>query len=39
MFPQPSRSTQDAIGAATEIHKGKGPGLFESIYERMRFSA
>jgi len=25
--------TQDIIGAAIEVHKDKGPGLLESIYE------
>ncbi len=25
--------THDMIGSAIEVHKGKGPGLLESIYE------
>ena len=30
---QASGITHDVIGAAIEVHKDKGPGLLESIYE------
>ena len=33
LFSQASGLTHDAIGAAIEVHKDKGPGLLESIYE------
>lgn len=33
LFPQASEMTHDVIGAAIEVHKDKGPGLLESIYE------
>jgi hypothetical protein len=33
LFPQASGLTHDVIGAAIEVHKDKGPGLLESIYE------
>ncbi len=33
LFPQASATTHDTIGAAIEVHKDKGPGLLESIYE------
>ena len=33
LFLQASEITHDAIGAAIEVHKDKGPGLLESIYE------
>lgn len=33
LFPQASELTHDVIGAAIEVHKDKGPGLLESIYE------
>jgi GxxExxY protein len=33
LFPQASDLTRDVIGAAIEVHKDKGPGLLESIYE------
>ena len=33
LFPQASAITHDVIGAAIEVHKDKGPGLLESIYE------
>jgi GxxExxY protein len=33
LFTQASGSTHDVIGAAIEVHKDKGPGLLESIYE------
>ncbi len=33
LFSQASGITHDVIGAAIEVHKDKGPGLLESIYE------
>ncbi len=33
LFSQASELTGDVIGAAIEVHKDKGPGLLESIYE------
>lgn len=33
LFAQATGLTQDVIGAAIEVHKDKGPGLLESIYE------
>jgi GxxExxY protein len=33
LFVQASNLTHDVIGAAIEVHKDKGPGLLESIYE------
>jgi GxxExxY protein len=33
LFVQASAMTHDVIGAAIEVHKDKGPGLLESIYE------
>ncbi len=33
LFESASRITGDIIGAAIEVHKDKGPGLLESIYE------
>ncbi|MFC1758869.1 GxxExxY protein [Planctomycetota bacterium] len=32
-FSRASGLTHDVIGAAIEVHKDKGPGLLESIYE------
>jgi GxxExxY protein len=32
-FAQASGITRDIIGAAIEVHKDKGPGLLESVYE------
>ena len=32
-FSQAAGMTHDVIGAAIEVHKDKGPGLLESIYE------
>ena len=33
LFTQAAAITQDVIGAAIEVHKDKGPGLIESIYD------
>ena len=33
LFTKASEMTHDVIGAAIEVHKDKGPGLLESIYE------
>jgi GxxExxY protein len=33
LFPKASKLTQSIIGAAIEVHRDKGPGLIESIYE------
>ena len=33
LFPQASTLTNSIIGAAIEVHRDKGPGLIESIYE------
>ena len=33
LFPQASGMTHDVIGSAIEVHKDKGPGLLEPIYE------
>lgn len=33
LFRRASELTHDVIGAAIEVHKDKGPGLLESIYE------
>ena len=33
LFAKASGITHDVIGAAIEVHKDKGPGLLESIYE------
>ena len=33
LFSKASGITHDVIGAAIEVHKDKGPGLLESIYE------
>ena len=33
LFQQASGITHDIIAAAIEVHKDKGPGLLESIYE------
>ena len=33
LFPQADGLTKHIIGAAIEVHKDKGPGLIESIYE------
>lgn len=33
LFAQAAEMTHDVIGSAIEVHKEKGPGLLESIYE------
>src|SRR5688572_6566109 len=33
LFPKAAGLTEQAIGAAIEVHRDKGPGLVESIYE------
>jgi GxxExxY protein len=33
LFKQASELTETIIGAAIEVHRNKGPGLIESIYE------
>ena len=33
LFEKADRLTEQIIGAAIEVHKDKGPGLIESIYE------
>jgi len=33
LYAQASRLTEPMIGAAIEVHREKGPGLIESIYE------
>ena len=33
LFPKASSLTEQIIGAAIEVHRDKGPGLIESIYE------
>lgn len=33
LYPKASTLTHDIIAAAIEVHKDKGPGLLESIYE------
>jgi GxxExxY protein len=34
LFERADRLSRDVIGAAIEVHRIKGPGLIESIYER-----
>ena len=33
LYPKASKLTERIIGAAIEVHRDKGPGLVESIYE------
>lgn len=34
LLPKASKLTESIIGAAIEVHRDKGPGLIESIYEK-----
>jgi GxxExxY protein len=34
LFKKADKLSKEAIGAAIEVHRNKGPGLIESIYER-----
>ncbi len=34
LFAKADRLSHEVIGAAIEVHRDKGPGLIESIYER-----
>ncbi|HWN94975.1 MAG TPA: GxxExxY protein, partial [Methylomirabilota bacterium] len=34
LYAKADKLTYDVIGAAIEVHRLKGPGLVESIYER-----
>jgi GxxExxY protein len=34
LYQKADKISHDAIGAAIEVHRLKGPGLIESIYER-----
>jgi GxxExxY protein len=34
LYQKADRLSRDVIGAAIEVHRPKGPGLIESIYER-----
>jgi GxxExxY protein len=34
LFPKANKLSEVVIGAAIEVHRQKGPGLVESIYER-----
>ena len=34
LFEKADRISREVIGAAIEVHRHKGPGLIESIYER-----
>ena len=34
LYQKADRLSHDVIGAAIEVHRLKGPGLIESIYER-----
>lgn len=33
LYPKAAKLTEQIIGAAIEVHRDKGPGLIESIYE------
>jgi len=34
LYEKADRLSRELIGAAIEVHRNKGPGLIESIYER-----
>jgi len=34
LYEKADRLSSEVIGAAIEVHRNKGPGLIESIYER-----
>jgi len=34
LYERADRLSREVIGAAIEVHRHKGPGLMESIYER-----
>ena len=34
LFNKADELSREAIGAAIEVHRAKGPGLIESIYEK-----
>ena len=34
LYEKADRLSREVIGAAIEVHRNKGPGLIESIYER-----
>ncbi len=34
LYPKANKLSHEAIGAAIEVHRWKGPGLLETIYER-----
>jgi GxxExxY protein len=34
LYEKADRLSREVIGAAIEVHRQKGPGLIESIYER-----
>jgi len=36
-FPRADKWSSQVIGAAIEVHRDKGPGLLESIYQRCLF--
>jgi P2-related tail formation protein len=38
LFEKADRISREVIGAAIEVHRQKGPGLIESIYERLGFA-
>jgi GxxExxY protein len=34
LYEKADKHSREVIGAAMEVHRQKGPGLIESIYER-----